>query len=274
MNTQTFAGGIYSWSGPAGFSSSNQNPIRTNTVLANAGDYSVTVMVSGCQSLASIVSVVVINCYADLEISKSVNNSKPIIGHQVIFTITLKNNGPFEATDVRVADQLQSGYTYVSSTATKGTYDANTGIWFIDTLANGGSAVLSITAKVNETGNYSNTASVDANQTDTLLVNNTAVTETFPTDFFIPGGFSPNGDGINDVFVIRGIQSYPGNRFTVFNRWGSKVFDQSDYQNNWDGKSSFGVMAGGEILPVGTYFYILDLNNDTEVLKGTIYLNK
>lgn len=93
-------------------------------------------------------------------------------------------------------------------------------------------------------------------------------------DFNIPDGFSPNGDMINDVFVIRGIEYYPNNKFEIYNRWGNKVFQASPYQNEWDGKCSMGLQVGGSDLPIGTYFYILDLGDGTPIYKGTIYLNK
>ncbi len=95
-----------------------------------------------------------------------------------------------------------------------------------------------------------------------------------PIDFFIPEGFSPNGDMINDLFVIRGILRYPNNTFMIFNRWGNKVFEASPYVNTWDGKAKMGLIAFGDELPIGTYFYILDLNDGTPVYKGTIYLNR
>jgi gliding motility-associated-like protein len=93
-------------------------------------------------------------------------------------------------------------------------------------------------------------------------------------DFFIPEGFSPNQDGVNDLFVIRGIQFYPNNTFVIFNRWGDKVFETSSYLNTWDGASSFGVTIGTNELPVGTYFYVLDLGDNSDIKKGTIYLNR
>lgn len=94
------------------------------------------------------------------------------------------------------------------------------------------------------------------------------------TDFFIPDGFSPNGDGINDLFVIRGIDSFPTNEFVIYNRWGNKVFEATPYQNTWDGTAMFGLTVGGETVPVGTYFYLLDLKDGSPIIKGTIYLNK
>lgn len=95
-----------------------------------------------------------------------------------------------------------------------------------------------------------------------------------PTDFFIPEGFSPNIDGINDLFVIKGIENYSANKIEIYNRWGQKVFEAKPYTNNWDGKSQSSLNVSGDQLPVGTYFYILDLGNGFSVYKGTIYLNK
>ena len=93
-------------------------------------------------------------------------------------------------------------------------------------------------------------------------------------DFFIPEGFSPNGDEINDFFVIRGIERFPDNTFVVFNRWGEKIFEASPYHNTWDGKATMGLRIGDGELPVGTYFYVLNLGDGSKVFKGTIYLNR
>lgn len=93
-------------------------------------------------------------------------------------------------------------------------------------------------------------------------------------DFFIPEGFSPNEDGINDMFAIRGIQNYPNNTIVIFNRWGNKLFEASPYQNNWSGKATTGLRVGGDELSEGVYFYVLDLGNNSKVYKGTIYLNR
>lgn len=92
-------------------------------------------------------------------------------------------------------------------------------------------------------------------------------------DFSIPEGFSPNEDGINDVFFIRGLVKYPNNSLTVFNRWGNKVFEATPYKNDWNGKNNFGISVGNNVLPVGTYFYLFDFGNGTQKIKGTIYLS-
>jgi gliding motility-associated-like protein len=96
-------------------------------------------------------------------------------------------------------------------------------------------------------------------------------------DFFIPQGFSPNGDGVNDVLIIKGIKAFPSNKMEIFNRWGNYVTKIEGYDNAdkvWNGKASEGFRYGGDDLPEGTYFYILDLGNGEKPLKGYIYLNR
>ena len=105
--------------------------------------------------------------------------------------------------------------------------------------------------------------------TCSIIVNNCDI-----IDFNIPEGFSPNGDGINDLFVIRGIERYPSNTIVIFNRWGDKVFEASPYQNTWNGTNEMGLKVGGSELPIGTYFYILNLGDGSNIYKGTIYLNR
>lgn len=82
-------------------------------------------------------------------------------------------------------------------------------------------------------------------------------------------GFSPNGDGINDIWFIENIENYPNNKVYIYNRWGNKLFETSNYNNYnnaWNGT------ANGNILPSGTYFYVIKLDNGTGVKKGWIEL--
>ncbi len=101
---------------------------------------------------------------ADLSLVKAVvgGNLSPIFGAAVTFEITVKNDGPQNATGVKVIDLLPSGYDYVVYSSTAGQYFNTTGIWDIGTIPNGGSESLLISAKVNLTGNYQNTAEVYA----------------------------------------------------------------------------------------------------------------
>ena len=92
---------------------------------------------------------------------------------------------------------------------------------------------------------------------------------------------TPNGDGENDVFVIRNIGLYPENSVEVYNRWGSKVYSIDGYgqnQNYFRGVSEGKVTVGQDAeLPVGTYWYVLNYKNTQGVWiqrVGYLYLNK
>lgn len=329
----------------------------------------------------------------DLSIVKTVDNFAPFIGSNVVFTLKVTNHGPGDATGVWVSDELPSGYTYVSSNASVGTYDPATDRWTIGDLGDGESAQLTITATVLESGDYINYATVTGDEDDpdlsnnedtpdqpvvpqpvpdtsanltitkvadeatvmaggtttfTLTITNTGPgilesgktvrleerpgigveivsyavesgnatvsgtgnravltidnevpvsgiivvkvtaritanagstitngiavrgpgkdddddpdddddTDPIPVDheLNIPNLFTPNGDGINDRFVIRGLQQYSQRELIVLNRWGTQVYSSRNYNNDWNGGS----------LPDGTYYYVLKVRNGGE----------
>ncbi|URM36159.1 Ig-like domain-containing protein [Flavobacterium anhuiense] len=111
-------------------------------------------------------------CPADLQIAKVADNAAASVGSNIVFTITAKNNGPYKATGVTVNDALPSGYTFVSAVPSAGTWSAPN--WTIGSLANGASASLAVTATVNATGSYANTASIIGNNPDNTPGNNSA----------------------------------------------------------------------------------------------------
>ena len=81
---------------------------------------------------------------------------------------------------------------------------------------------------------------------------------------FIPNGFSPNNDGINDGYVIDGILNYPDNKIWIYNRWGNLVYKTKGYANQWDGVANVQGIYWGKKVPPGTYFFILDLGDPAE----------
>jgi gliding motility-associated-like protein len=97
--------------------------------------------------------------------------------------------------------------------------------------------------------------------------------------FFIPEAFSPNGDGINDEFVINGLSKYQTVEITLFNRWGNVVYQSKNYGEGqgkggfWNGTASQGLRFGSGPVPAGTYFYILKLDGK-EKINGAIYLDR
>jgi gliding motility-associated-like protein len=93
-------------------------------------------------------------------------------------------------------------------------------------------------------------------------------------DFFIPDGFSPNDDGVNDTFKIPKIDFiYPNYSIDIFNRYGNIMFSGNKNRPEWSGKTDSGSTGG--IAPNGVYFYVINFNKDNKSpLQGRIYLNR
>lgn len=92
-------------------------------------------------------------------------------------------------------------------------------------------------------------------------------------ELVIYDGISPNGDGLNDFFTIEGIELFENN-LTIFNRWGVKVHEVKNYQNDWGGIATEGLLYNkNEKLPVGTYFYVLRIKENNKSFAGPFYIN-
>jgi len=93
---------------------------------------------------------------------------------------------------------------------------------------------------------------------------------------WIPSGFSPNYDGVNDEFNIQGLLTiFDKFELKIFNRYGTLIYQGGDELGFWDGKSNKGINNVGSLLPVGTYYYVLHLNdsNYQKPLTGWVYMN-
>ncbi len=211
----------------------------------------------------------------DISITKTVNNMSPSMGNEVVFTITATNQGNLQATIIGIEDQLPLGYQLVSSVASIGTYDIS-GIWEIPILQPDEKATLDITVKVLDMEDYVNRASLAyVDQWDTDESNNMAEAYVEPTCLVVYNEFSPNGDGVNDYFKIDCIAQYPNNSLQVYNRWGNIVFETSSYKNDWDGTpNGRAIVQKEDQLPVGTYYYILDLGDGSEPRTDWLYINR
>ncbi|MEP7043596.1 MAG: hypothetical protein ABI843_11070 [Dokdonella sp.] len=114
---------------------------------------------------------------SDLQVIKGVDNANPLRGDSVTFTITATNNGPSAATGVAIIDALPAGLSFVSASASQGSYVDTTGVWTVGSLAATGAAataMLTIVATVDTDTGFTNTASVSAlDQTDPNPANNT-----------------------------------------------------------------------------------------------------
>ena len=80
----------------------------------------------------------------------------------------------------------------------------------------------------------------------------------------VPNAFSPNGDGINDTWKIKYLDTYPGATVDVYNRYGQLVFHSNGYKNEWDGTTN------GQALNTGTYYYVINPKNNRALISGSI----
>jgi uncharacterized repeat protein (TIGR01451 family) len=183
QTTSTNGSGLYSFTvapgtyvvqviAPAGayssFTTANVNPDGTDSDVNPAtGKTGPITVVSGQTDNTNDAGLLPI----DLELSKSVNNPTPLVGSNVTFTLTLVNNnagpGVSTATGVTVSDPLPAGLSFVSASASQGSYNSGTGLWTVGTLAPGASVTLSIVATVTNGGTKTNYTQVSsANQLD------------------------------------------------------------------------------------------------------------
>ncbi|MBN2776983.1 MAG: gliding motility-associated C-terminal domain-containing protein [Bacteroidales bacterium] len=100
--------------------------------------------------------------------------------------------------------------------------------------------------------------------TDTVLI---TVLGDIP--LMIPSGFSPNGDGNADTWIIQGLERLNNSEVQILNRWGNKVYQSTPYNNDWGGEN----LSGGK-LPAGTYYYVFKPDRDGEdSYSGYVYIN-
>lgn len=244
-----------------------------------AGKYSVVAFnAQGCAS--DISDEVVVNVgpvaalVADVKVDKTVEQRALAINDPFEYLISVSNKGFNDATQVKVVDILPPELKLENWTFPKlGNVSYNSGtrtiLWEISKLNNGQSADLKIKVTAIQPGIIRNTASVSANETDPDLSNNTSVNQKEIAAIIIPNVFTPNGDGLNDVFEIPGLEYYEANELTIVNRWGGTVYEKKGYKNDW--------AANG--LNEGTYYYLLKIKtaaNKWGVYKGyvTVIRNK
>lgn len=90
--------------------------------------------------------------------------------------------------------------------------------------------------------------------------------------YLVPEAFSPNGDGLNDTFWIPQYDYYQNLSFIVYNQNGIKVYEDPNYENNWDGYANTGTLKG-KLVPKGIYFYFLSITGSSEDRKGSVYIS-
>ncbi len=211
----------------------------------------------------------------DLQVEKTADFTSILLGERVSFEIVITNLSMDRAIDVVVADVIDenSGFDIISSDADSGIYDTVTGLWSIPEILGGESFTLTILVATNSVGTLSNTASlVRSIPEDADATNNAATVQiTVRQSQCVDAGtlctlFSPNGDGVNDELLLVDAPSFPNNKLQIYDRYGNEVFVANGYNNTWEGTGDNGN------LPKGTYFYILDLGDGSEITRGWIQI--
>src|SRR5690606_36588916 len=133
----------------------------------------------------------------------------------------------------------------------------------------GSTIVVRITANVTETasGTIINGISVWSPDRDPNTNDPDDEDDTNPipidTTVGIPNLFTPNGDGLNDRYVVKNLMQYSDRELLLLNRWGNQVYKSTNYNNDWDGGT----------LAEGTYYYILRVrsgNGEWQTFKGAV----
>ncbi len=211
----------------------------------------------------------------DLLIEKTVDIVSPLVGDAINFTITVTNLSTERGINIVVTDLIDdaSGFEILSSNAETGLYDATTGLWSIPELLGESSTNLFISVRVTQLGRLQNTVSlVSSTPEDADASNNSATVDitVSQSECVDPGTlcnlFSPNGDGTNDTLVLVGHLSFPNSRLQIFDRYGNLIFNAIGYDSTWDGTGDNGN------LPKGTYYYILNLGDGSDIQKGWIQI--
>ena len=234
--TDASSGGtIYSWDFGDGTNSTIQNPSHTYTT----GSYNV--------------SLTVINS-AGCSVTQSMNNYINVVAQPVAqFSVTPNVNVPTE---------LQNAtYTFLNSSTNATNY-----VWY---FGNGDSSSNAMPVYTyNAVGNYvvSLTASNLLGCSNTFSLGMLTVIPN--ANFFIPNAFTPNGDGVNEIFKIEGI-NIRSVSLQVFDRWGELLFASNDMDNGWDGNFKNIPMQGGVYIYKATITYISGVVNET---KGSFTL--
>ncbi|MDR6845684.1 gliding motility-associated C-terminal domain-containing protein [Flavobacterium granuli] len=185
-----------------------------------------------------------------------------VIGETISYTFTVMNTGNLPLTNVIVTDALPGivitgGPINLAAGATDGT--SFHGIYHLtqQDIIRGTVSNQAIVKGITPSG----TEVVDMSDDDSILQDEPTVLGIEGCSLEVFNAVSPDGDGLNDFFRIRGIECYPKNTAQIFNRWGVKVYEADGYNNDtviFNGISEGRVTVNkSEGLPSGTYFYIV-----------------
>ena len=249
--------------------------------------------------------------FAKIGLAKSLISTTPNLNgtYDLKYLFTVKNYGPNDLDNISIKDNLSLAFigaeVKVKSLTVTGNLKSNNGfngysdlemLAISSSILNSGEQAtleLVITVKLGIAGGvFQNIATAEAQSIVTgFKVNDIStqglnpdpngsgdVSSSDPTEVkldllpsYVPAGFSPNGDGTNDKFVV---QNADGKQVSLemYNRWGNRVYKSEDYKNDWGGEVTEGFFLGRDI-PDGTYYYIIIIDKKDKY-TGFITVNR
>ncbi|MDB5210863.1 MAG: hypothetical protein JWQ30_1690 [Sediminibacterium sp.] len=302
FQTVTGAGYTYQWSGPNNFSSTISNPLLPKVTYSDSGLYQVLVTTGdGCRNIDSFNLKVFPGVTASVNAATFIceGSSAPLLAsggtvYQWSPSTGLSNSqianpvaSPADTTIYKVTVGNQYGCKDSAQTTVNVFQNPVVTAGPDKTMFEGQSVVLdgSISGNmqsfywsppsfINSTLSLTPTASPTDTITYTLHVSPGQGCPAISDNVFVlvykklevPNAFSPNGDGINDTWVIKGLETYPESILRVYSRNGMLVFQSKAGSVSWDGTYQ------GKPLPVATYYYTIDLNAGIAPVSGWIVI--
>ncbi len=209
--------------------------------------------------------------FTNLGLSKTSFDVSIWEGDQFDYQITLQNNSQVDATDVVLIDNLpnQLEFVGIQGESIFGLLEFDTEvvgqsvIIRIPEFIGGDEATFTLTVRAADPGRIVNLAEVNSFEPDEDPSDNIDTDINEVKTFFIPNVITPNSDGFNDRFEIKGLRKFISNELIIFNRYGDVILEKDNYMNDWE----------AEGLAAGTYFYILKVveeDGSDQSFKGWI----
>jgi len=250
-----------------------EGAVNKDYTATAAGMYSVVAFnAGGCPSEISDPVKIVVNpatqppppagnpdTVVDLAVTIASSNTHAAPGDSYTYVMVANNKSPITGTDVKVSYVLPENLVYMPLPGMDGIvkYDKATRLitWSISRINQNDPKTLVVGVKVVTPGMVQSIVNIKGKQIDPVMANNVDQTVQQVYPLVITNVFTPNGDGVNDTFVIPHLETYLENEITIINRWGNVVYQKTNYKNDWDGSG----------LVEGTYFYVLRAKNKTGV---------
>ncbi|MBB5620556.1 gliding motility-associated-like protein [Pedobacter cryoconitis] len=294
----TGADGPYTWTGPNNFSSTEKSPVIANAALDRAGDYQVTTTMGTCTASAKIkvnmlpVPIPVVETPAPICEGASVvlhatggiqykwapatglsatDVADPVASpaQTTLYTVTVSNGGCEKQASVNVEVYqkitVSAGRNRVIIEGQTVTLEGQVSgdhfkyLWSPADFLDDPAKLNPVATPVHDvtytlTAWSENGCPGDAQQVAIHVLKK----------LVIPNTITPNGDGINDIWTIAALDTYPAATVYVFNRYGGKVYSGKGDGKGWDGKYN------GEYVPVGVYYYVIDLHDGQKIRSGSL----